>query len=54
MPEVKQQFMNRGAGSDPLIGQLESTINEMKKTFDEIQDTLETYDEKLINVLGQH
>ena len=39
---------------DPIIGQLEKNINDMKGHFNDITGALVTYDEKLINVLGQH
>jgi len=54
MVDVKTQFSNRGAASDPLIGTLDRNIGKMKQTFDEITETLGTYDQKLVNVLGQH
>ena len=45
---------NRGSGSDPMIGKVENNIGKMKEAFDQITGTLQTYDTKLINVLGQH
>ena len=52
--DVKTAFMARGAGTDPLIGSLESKVGEMRDEFDKITNSLENYDTKLINVLGQH
>ena len=52
--DVKKNFGDRNEGSDPMIAQLESNIREMKGTFEQISGTLNSYDEKLINVLGQH
>ena len=54
MVDVKTQFGNRGAGSDPMVANLQGSVNEMKNTFDQINTSLEDYDEKLIRVLGQH
>ena len=54
MQDVKAQFGNRGAGSDPMVQKLETNVADMKQTFDQINDTLHGYDEKLISVLGQH
>ena len=54
MSDVRAQFTNRGAGQDPLVTKLDKNVSEMKQTFDQITGTLSNYDEKLINVLGQH
>jgi len=54
MGTVKTQFGSRGAGSDPMINALESNFGDMKNTFEQINNSLEDYDEKLIGVLGQH
>ena len=54
MAGVKKSFLDHGNGSDPLVASLEANVGRMKSTFDEIQNTLETYDTKLISVLGQH
>jgi hypothetical protein len=54
MFDVRTQFQNRGAGSDPMLNALEKNIGKMKSTFDEITYTLSSYDQKLINVLAQH
>ena len=35
-----------------MINALEGNIRDMKGTFEQITGTLNTYDEKLINVLG--
>jgi len=50
--DVKTAFMARGAGTDPLIGSLESKVGDMRDEFNKITDSLENYDHKLISVLG--
>lgn len=38
--------------NDPMVVGLEQNIGKMKETFEEITSTLNTYDQRLINVLG--
>ena len=37
-----------------MVGNLEKSIVDMKGTFGVISKTLKNYNEKLVNVLGQH
>lgn len=52
--DVKTQFEAKGVINDPMVANLENNIGKMKGTFDQITETLGSYDAKLINVLGQH
>jgi len=52
--DMRAKFQSRGAGHDPLVTKLEGIMGEMKDEFDKITNSLETYDHKLISVLGQH
>ena len=51
---MKKNFADRNEGNDPMINLLEANIRQMRETFEQITGTLGNYDEKLINVLGQH
>ena len=37
-----------------MVGNLEKSVADMKGTFGVISKTLKNYNEKLVNVLGQH
>ena len=52
MEDVKNNFESKGVINDPLVHNLDKNIAHMKQTFDSITSTLNTYDTKLINVLG--
>ncbi len=41
-------------GMDPLLEAVKKNVNDMKGTYTQMQGVLGTYDQKLVQVLGQH
>ena len=41
-------------GMDPLLEAVKKNVHEMKGTYTQMQSVLGTYDQKLVQVLGQH
>ena len=41
-------------GMDPLLEAVKKNVGDMKNTYNQMQTVLGTYDQKLVQVLGQH
>ena len=50
--ELTRTFNDKGMGMDPMLDAVRKNVMDMKSTYSQMNGVLNTYDQKLVQVLG--